>query len=676
MSNKNWRSSLNVALSLGLLFSTAPMTVSAEEDLSQQEASLQQEGLKEIYLDANYKTGKLMVHDASVSITLEPGADIKNGVVVTGDYAEFHGDGFADTPVTIKPKNAGAVVDFNNNEISNVVIEGDMVAEVRGAENIEEIEYVKGANPENIHFPKPFDLTIMHTNDTHANLDNIAETVTAVNEVRAEKADSLLLSAGDVFSGTLYFNEFLGQADLQFMNLMGYDAMTFGNHEFDLGSTPEGHQGLVDFIEGAQFPFVSSNVDFSQDEKFTGLFSDLISSEPEDGKIYNGIIKEVDGQKVGIFGLTTAETESLSSPGAISFSDYLEEAEKAVEAFEGQGVDKIIALTHIGYDDNAAVDNDLTLAAEVDGIDVIVGGHSHTALTEPAVVTADGNGEEKDPTVIVQAGGNNSYLGVLDVQFDENGTVIGQAGELIAIGSQEEDPEAAAMLEPYQSQINEVAQTEIGATATAPLENPRTNGDNTAPSVRKNETPLGNLITDGMLAKAKEVYSEDVIMALQNGGGIRAAIDEGPITVGEVITVLPFGNTLAVMDITGAELKAAFEHSLQNYPNESGGFLHLSGGQLTYDSSKPAGQRVVSVSYQDENGNDVEIQDDVRYTIPTNAFTAQGGDGFDMFAAAYAEGRVTDLGLSDWSNFAEHLVDLGTITPEVEGRIVDKADQN
>ncbi|RKJ51268.1 bifunctional metallophosphatase/5'-nucleotidase, partial [Butyricicoccus sp. 1XD8-22] len=120
----------------------------------------------------------------------------------------------------------------------------------------------------------------------------------------------------------------------------GYDVMTFGNHEFDLGSSAEGHQALVDFIEAAKFSFVSSNIDFTKDSKFTGLFNDLVSSDPENGKIYSGIVKEIDGEKVGIFGLTTAETENISSPGSITFEDYIEEAEKAVKAFENMGVDK------------------------------------------------------------------------------------------------------------------------------------------------------------------------------------------------------------------------------------------------------------------------------------------------------------------------------------------------
>ncbi|WP_413364804.1 bifunctional metallophosphatase/5'-nucleotidase [Lysinibacillus sp. 3P01SB] len=506
----------------------------------------------------------------------------------------------------------------------------------------------------------------MHMNDTHASLANAAKTVTAVKQVRAAKPQALLLNAGDVFSGTLYFNEFKGQADIAVMNLMKYDAMTFGNHEFDLGSSPEGHKALADFIKAANFPFVSSNVNFSGDANFTGLFTDLVSSKPEQGKIYNGIIKEINGEKVGIFGLTTAETKDISSPGKIQFEDYIAEAKKAVAAFEGQGVDKIIALTHIGYDDNAAVDNDLTLAKEVEGIDVIVGGHTHTELKAPVVVT-----DNQTPTVIVQAKANNEFLGTLDVEFDKNGVVVKHEGKLIPVGSLAEDAEAKSVLAEFKEQVDKVAAEEIGVEAGVALENPRTNGDDTKPSVRKNETILGNLIADGMLTKAKSFKGKNVVMALQNGGGIRAAINEGPITVGEVIEVLPFGNTLAVMDVTGAELKAAFEHSLGSYPKENGGFLHVAGAKVEFDSSKPAGQRVVSIKYKDSSGSYVDIQDTETYAVATNAFTAQGGDGFNMFKKAYDDGRVADLGLSDWENFKEHLQALETLPTSTEGRIID-----
>ncbi|MFE6168544.1 bifunctional metallophosphatase/5'-nucleotidase [Viridibacillus arvi] len=514
----------------------------------------------------------------------------------------------------------------------------------------------------------------MHTNDTHAHLDNIAKRTTAIKNVRDKKPNSLLLDAGDVFSGTLYFNEFQGKADLEFMNLLRYDAMTFGNHEFDLGSSKEGHQALSDFIKGANFPFISANVDFSKDNRFTGLFTDLISSKPEKGKIYNGIIKEINGEKVGIFGLTTEETKDISSPGSIVFENYIKEAEKAVKAFEGQGVDKIIALTHIGYDDNANIDNDLTLAAAVEGIDVIVGGHSHTQLNKPVIINKDSNNKAKDPTIIVQAYQYSDFLGTVDVEFDGKGKVTKANGELIELSKLKEDPEAANILKKYSDQIKEVSSKPIGARALSELTNPRTSA--TGPSVRNSETALGNIITDGMLAKARaQTKNTNIIMALQNGGGIRSGINAGEITVGEVITVLPFGNTLATMTLTGVELKQAFEISFKESPKENGGFLHVSGAKVEYDSKKPAGQRVISIKYKDSANNYTEIKEEVSYTVATNAFTAKGGDGYDVFKKAYEEGRVTDLGLSDWENLAEQLVSLKEIKPKIEGRIVDVSEE-
>ncbi|MFC7686944.1 5'-nucleotidase C-terminal domain-containing protein [Ureibacillus sp. GCM10028918] len=521
-----------------------------------------------------------------------------------------------------------------------------------------------------------FSLSIMHSNDTHSAVEMAPKRAAAVNELRSKNPDALLLDAGDANTGTLYYNEFKGQADLALMNYMKYDAMTFGNHEFDAGSTSEGHQALVDFIKSADFPLVSANVDFSADSKFTGLFSDLISSEPENGKIYNGIIKEVNGEKIGIFGLTTAETADISSPGSIAFENYIEEAEKAVKAFEDLGVDKIIALSHLGFDDNPTVDNDIVLAETVDGIDVIVGGHSHTTLNEPYVVDSKTTGKAKDTTLIVQAANASNYLGTLDVTFDEEGAVVAYQGELLDLGEFADDQGALNLLQPYKKRVDEVGNAEIKATTTEALVSPRVSdeGNTEQLSVRKNETALGNLITDGMVEKARSFTQKDVIMAVQNGGGIRSAIDAGPITVSEVITVLPFSNTLAVMDVTGAELKATFETSVGVYPKENGGFLHVSKGvKVQFDSSKPAGERIVSISYTDAEGNEVVLDDNTTYTIATNAFTAKGGDGFDVFAKAYAEGRVTDLGLLDWGNFKEHLESIGTITPVTEGRIVDVA---
>lgn len=521
-----------------------------------------------------------------------------------------------------------------------------------------------------------FELSIMHTNDTHANLDKVAKRTTAIKEVRAKKPNSLLIDAGDVMTGTLYFNEFKGEADLEFMNAAGYDVMTFGNHEFDLGLSEEGHQALADFVKSANFPFVSANVDFSKDPLFDGIYqSGTTTAHPENGNVYSGIIKEVDGEKIGIFGLTTVDTPIISSPVNIEFLNYLEKAEETVAALEAAGVNKIIAVSHLGYDDNPAVDNDLELAMLVDGIDIIVGGHTHTKLDAPVLVNEDKNGREKEPTVIVQAYQYNDFLGTVDVEFDENGVVVGYAGELIQISDKAEDPETAAVLKGYSTKIAELRNEETGAIAVNELANPRTSDGDGKVSVRNSETPLGNLISDAMLDKAKQ-FNDKAVISVHNGGSIRAKIDQGPITLGEILTTMPFGNTLAVMNLKGSELLAALEHSVREVPNENGGFLHVSGMKFTFDSSKPAGERVVQVEVKSADGEFTALDIEKEYVVATSIFTARGGDGFTMFATAFNEGRVTDIGFTDWINLRDYVVKLKEVDPKIEGRIIDLAPAN
>lgn len=524
-----------------------------------------------------------------------------------------------------------------------------------------------------VHAPdNPYTLSVLHTNDIHSRAETYPKIFSALFETRNARPNSLLLDAGDALTGTLYFNEFLGEVESRFMSAFNYDAMTFGNHEFDLGSSPEGHLKLKEYVAESSHPFVSANVNFDKDPLFKGIYNNIYTNKPEEGKIYAGIMKDVGGEKIGIFGLTTEETVGISSPGSITFDNYIKKAEEAVDAFEKQGINKIIALTHLGYDDNPVVDNDLMLAKSVEGIDIIVGGHSHTQLDEPVKITSTATGEAKDPTLIVQAYQYGDYLGTLDVQFNDEGVVLEHRGSLVKIADFPAHPLITDVLEEYKDRIDAVGKEEIGLSLENALPNPRSSEDNpTAPSVRSTETILGNLITDGMLNKAKNYSTEPVIMAVQNGGGIRAAIDAGPVTVGEVITVLPFGNTLATMKLTGAEVKEMFERSVRSAPREDGAFLHVSGAKVTYDSSKAAGERVVSIQYINDAGEYVDIDPAASYVVATNAFTAKGGDNFDVLEKVYKEGRVTDLGLSDWENFAEHLKSLTTVPSEVEGRIID-----
>ncbi|OAN14393.1 5'-nucleotidase C-terminal domain-containing protein [Exiguobacterium undae] len=512
-----------------------------------------------------------------------------------------------------------------------------------------------------------FSIGLMHTNDTHANLDKAPKRATVIKELRAayraEGKPSLLLDAGDVFSGSLYFNKFLGQADLELMNYMKYDMMTFGNHEFDLGET-ENNIALKNFVTKAKFPFITANVDFSKNESFNGLQKKTITAGPEKGQIYQGIIKEYKGQKIGFFGLTTEETADIASPGTVAFANYITSAKAAVKKLEDRGVNKIVALTHIGFDDNEAVDNDQLLARNVDGIDVIVGGHSHTKLEKPVVVDETIVPGKTEPTIIAQAYQYGDFLGNLDLTFDYKGKLTEYNGSLIDVAKAAEDTRAAEILKPYADQITELKNEEVGANIVNELGNPR--GE---VSVRNSETALGNLITDGMLKKAKE-YNAETVIAMQNGGGIRAAINAGPLTVGEVLTTLPFGNTLATVKMTGQEIKDLLEISVGVAPIENGGFLHVSGMKFEYSSKLAKGNRVTKMEVN--NGGTFETIDPAKtYVIATNAFTAKGGDGLTPFEVAYKAGRVTDLGLSDWENLRDFTKSLGEVNYNIEGRIID-----
>ncbi|MEG0472192.1 MAG: 5'-nucleotidase C-terminal domain-containing protein [Solibacillus sp.] len=587
-----------------------------------------------------------------------------------GEFAAILTNVSAVYPVDTQSILKAANVAFNpTNELTRGELASILAALLAGATTPELPE-----TPETPEASENFKLSVMHVNDTHARVENFPKLMTAVNDFRATSSESLLLHSGDAFSGTLYFSEFKGQADLQYFNALGFDAMTFGNHEFDLGSSPEGHKALVDFVKAAKFPIVTANIDFAKDPIFTGLFTDLNSSEPENGKIYSGMVKEINGEKVGIFGLTTEETETVSSPGKVTFENYIKEAEKAVKAFEGMGVNKIIALTHIGFDDSAEIDNDQILAKTVPGIDIIVGGHSHTKLDKPVIVNTNTVGEKKDSTIIVQANEQANYLGTLNVEFDEQGVVVAHEGQLIDVAKLAADVKGTEMLTKYKEKVDVIASKEIGVTLKEPLTNPRLKTTEDTASVRNSETALGNIITDGMLAKAKSFTGKNVVMALQNGGGIRSDIPAGKVTLGQAITVLPFTNTLAVMDITGADLIEAFEFSVRQAPKENGGFLHIAGAQLVFDSSKEVGSRVVSLKYYDEKTKTyVDIKADETYTVATNAFTARGGDDYEVFKKIYDAGKVQDLGLSDYENFVEQLISLKEVKTTTDGRITDVA---
>ncbi|NAO97734.1 MULTISPECIES: bifunctional metallophosphatase/5'-nucleotidase [unclassified Halomonas] len=523
-------------------------------------------------------------------------------------------------------------------------------------------------------FADNYTLTLFHTNDLHGRTDQYPYLITTLNEAQERFGEGLLLDAGDIFTGTLYFTEFQGQDALEFMNLMGYDAFVPGNHEFDLGDPEQGHQALAAFFAGAEFPILGANLDFSAGPEFADMLGDSVSAEPQAGALYDGMIVEHNGEPIGIFGLSTQDSETISSPGHVTISDYRQAAEAMVASFEEQGVNKIIALTHLGYDSDPSVGNDLLLAEHVEGIDIIIGGHSHTQVSPLRLLSESRAGEKLlSPTVIGQAGEYGQHLGVMQVTFDENGVVVDASGELLAADDREADADAAKRLESYTAEIETLRDTQVGAKVISTLPNPR-HGRGDERSVRANETALGNLIADAQLHAAQQV-APDTVMAIQNSGGIREAIESGDVSVGDLIAVQPFGNRLTLLDVTGAELLETFEIALANAPGEDGGFLQVSAGvELIYDSGEPSGERVVSLSVAQEGAMQA-IDPERTYTIATNNFTAAGGDGHTVLGAAYEDGRNTIVGNTDWEMLRDYMVERKEVFYQVEGRIADVAQE-
>lgn len=497
-----------------------------------------------------------------------------------------------------------------------------------------------------------FRLTILHTNDVHSHLENVPNLHTAIKEERKKDGDALLLDAGDVFSGTLFFNEYLGQADAAFMNEIGYDAMTLGNHEFDKGS-----EVLENFIKSLAFPVVSSNVDVRLDPNLAPLMISGIPEHSEGGKIYPSIIQTVKGVKIGIIGVITEDTAFLSAPDKkINFQDAEKKVLEEMAALQARGVKHIILLSHLG------LRQDKMLAQKVKGIDIIVGGHSHTRLESPLVYNV-----KSEPTLIVQDDEYGKSLGSLTAVFSDRGVLTGWNGELLDVLAKDQkgndvyppDPWAEKRLEQLRKPIEKVKTMDVGATTTS------LNGDRR--DVRTQETNLGNLITDAMLEKANQ-YSPTQI-AFQNGGGIRNSIGPGTITLGDVLEVLPFGNTLVTLNLTGEEIFLALEHSVANLDGEAGQFLQVSGITFVFDSSKPIGNRIKEVKIQG-----APLDRSKMYGVAVNAFLAGGGDGFTVLRQVKENGRISELHLNLYEVMSEYLTKHSPISPQVEGRIVERTE--
>ncbi|WP_217901521.1 bifunctional UDP-sugar hydrolase/5'-nucleotidase [Pseudanabaena sp. SR411] len=497
-----------------------------------------------------------------------------------------------------------------------------------------------------------FSLRILHTNDHHAHLElvkygdrllgGIARRRTLIDQIRAENKTNqeplLLLDAGDIFQGTLYFNQYLGQADLDFYNDLNYDASTIGNHEFD-----RGQQVLADFIAKAKFPIISANIDIAPES-------------PLYGKVRPWHVLNMQGEKIGVFGLTTPDTAILANVGdGVKFTDPIAAAKASISALKQQGINKIVALTHIGFE------NDVLLAQKVPDIDIIIGGHSHTSVgnipnANHPYPLVEKNGT-KEPVLVVTDWEWGKYLGDLSVSFDRAGKLIAWAGKPHVLdASIKSNQEFTDKLKAYAAPIEALRQKIIGKSLVA------LDGDRV--KLRTSETALGNLIADAILAKTKVDQVQVVIM---NAGGIRNGFPLGEITMGHVLEALPFGNTITRVELTGKQLTEALESGVSMAELEEGRFPQVAGIRLVWDSKLPAGKRVTKVEVKDASGKFQLLNSNQVYKVATNNFLASGGDSYRVFA----EGKnLLETGYLLSDAIAEYITASSPLQVKTENRIV------
>lgn len=494
-------------------------------------------------------------------------------------------------------------------------------------------------------------LTILHTNDFHARFEPIsqydsgcaaednergdcfggsARLMTAIDAARSRSANHILVDGGDQFQGTLFYTYYKGKLAAEIMNQMGYDAMTVGNHEFD-----DGPETLRGFVDSVGFPVLMSNSDISNEP----LLSD---------KIEKSVIIERGGERLGLIGLTPQDTDELASPGPnISFTDPIAAVQGEVDRLSADGVNKIIVLSHSGYN------VDIRIAENTTGVDVIVGGHSNTLLGDmegaagqyPTMV---GN------TAIVQAYAYGKFLGELQVIFDTDGNIVQATGApLIMDGDVVEDAATKTRITAAAVPLGDLRNQIVGFS---------TDAIDAGQSVcRAMECTMGNLVADAMLAS---VADQGIDLAIANSGGLRASMAAGDITMGDVLTVLPFQNTLSTFQISGQTLLEALESGTSQIENSAGRFPQIAGMRFTLSPGAVTGDRISDVSIQG-----VPLDPEATYGVVSNNYVRNGGDGYVMFKNA---DNAYDFGPDIADVIADYLTVHGPYRPYIDGRITIK----
>ena len=494
-----------------------------------------------------------------------------------------------------------------------------------------------------------FNLTVLHTNDFHARFEPIskydsgcsadsnaegkcfggsARLVTAVEAARARAENSILVDGGDQFQGTLFYTYYKGKLAAEMMNKLGYDGMTVGNHEFD-----DGPEVLRGFMDAVNFPVLMSNAD--------------VSGEPLlAGKLAKSTVIERGGEKIGMIGLTPQDTDELASPGPnVIFTDPSEAVQGEVDKLTAEGVNKIIVLSHSGF----VVDQQV--AANTTGVDVIDSGHSNTYLSNTSDRAEGAYPTMVGGTAIVSAYAYGKFLGELNVTFNDAGEIVSATGEpIIMDAGVAEDEGTKARITEAAGPLDEIRNKVVASSAEA------INGERG--DCRVKECQIGNLVADAMLAR---VADQGIDIAIANSGGLRASIDAGDVTMGEVLTVLPFQNTLSTFQIKGSTLVAALENGVSQIEEVKGRFPQVAGMTFTVDVSAEVGSRISDVMV---GGAPVDL--DKVYGAVSNNYVRNGGDGYKMFRDAM---NAYDFGPDLADVTAEYLAENAPYTPYVDGRI-------
>ena len=510
-----------------------------------------------------------------------------------------------------------------------------------------------------------FRLNVIHINDLHSRIEpvnkydstcgaeddaegkcfgGIARVATKINELRdglrAAGENVIVLDAGDQFQGSLMYTTYKGAVEAEFMEKIGVDAMAVGNHEFD-----DGPDGLADFLDKVSFPVLSGNIDTSANNRLAG-------------RVAGTMILQVGGHKVGIVSALATDTAETSSPGpTVVFEDEIRSIKTQVAALQAEGVNKIIALTHVG------LNRDIAIAEAVPGLDAVVGGHSHTYLSASnpkrhGAYPTWANGPDGNLVPVVQAYAYSKYVGHLELEFDDDGNLTYAGGDTILLDkSVAPDADIAARVAELAGPIEELKAKVVAESADV------INGSRDV--CRAMECPMGNLVADAMLARAK---SQGVTIAIQNGGGLRASIDAGEITMGEVLTVLPFQNTMSTFQVDGATVIAALENGVSQIEDGAGRFPQVAGMKYTFDASAAAGSRVSDVMVAEGDGF-VPIDPAKTYSLVSNKYVRNGGDGYKMFKTA---ANAYDYGPGLEDVVAAFLSENAPYTPYTDGRIVVK----